>query len=139
MVGKGAADEPALVRSQTVRAGGVEADILAVDGCPDGDPRRARLLDPRPLPARLPLPGARPRPLLPRRGVRPRDPRFRLGGLAPLVTAVPAGGRWFTFPFFSCNFTRVMDTVENVVRKFRAAGLKVTPQRISILEILQGN
>ncbi len=32
-----------------------------------------------------------------------------------------------------------MDTIENVIRKLRASGLKVTPQRISILKVLQGN
>jgi Fur family transcriptional regulator, peroxide stress response regulator len=30
-----------------------------------------------------------------------------------------------------------MDTVENLARKFRAAGLKVTPQRVCILETLR--
>ncbi len=32
-----------------------------------------------------------------------------------------------------------MDTIDLVVKRFRALGLKVTPQRISILEIMRGN
>lgn len=32
-----------------------------------------------------------------------------------------------------------MDPIESVVRRFREAGLKITPQRICILEVLQGN
>jgi Fur family peroxide stress response transcriptional regulator len=32
-----------------------------------------------------------------------------------------------------------MDAIDTVVKKFRALGLKVTPQRVSILEIMQGN